>query len=122
MERLGGNDRATADPNSTKATSRNLIVECRPAKAGGLTGFPNAVTDLRGIVFDGLLDIGPVRPARRCDGLHGTTSKTTANRRTKPLLSRAILNPWKERGFLTPRNSVGISSLLASGPASFAEA
>lgn len=48
------NDRPATDANGAKATSRNVIVERRPAKAGRMAGFPNAITDLRGIVLDGL--------------------------------------------------------------------
>jgi len=54
VQRLGWNDRPATDPNRAKATSRNVIVERCPAKAGRVAGFPNAVTDLRGIVLDGL--------------------------------------------------------------------
>jgi len=54
VQRLGWNDRPATDTNSAKATSRNVIVERGPAKAGCPAGFPNAVTDLRGIVLDGL--------------------------------------------------------------------
>ena len=54
VQRLCRNDRPAPDANSAKATSRNVIVESSPAKAGCMAGFPNAVADLRGIVFDGL--------------------------------------------------------------------
>lgn len=40
--------------DGAKATRRNVIVNRGPAKAGGRDGFPNTVTDLQGIVFDGL--------------------------------------------------------------------
>ena len=51
-----------------------VIVERGPAQAGRAAGFPNAVTDLRGIVLDGLHGIGPIWPAQTCAGLHGTAN------------------------------------------------
>jgi hypothetical protein len=54
VQRLGWNDRATADTGCAKATSRDVIVDCGPAQAGGVAGFPDTITDLRGIVLDGL--------------------------------------------------------------------
>lgn len=74
MKRIGRNDRPAADANGAQATSRNVIIDSGPAQAGCPAGFPNAVTDLRGIVLDGLHGIGPIWPARLCGGLHGTTS------------------------------------------------
>ncbi len=59
VQRLGWNDRPATDANGAKATSRNVIVERRPAKAGRMAGFPNAITDFRGIMFHGLHGIGP---------------------------------------------------------------
>lgn len=51
VQLLCWNDRPPPDANSAQATSRDVIVDRGPAKAGRSAGFPNAVTDLRGIVL-----------------------------------------------------------------------
>ena len=48
------NDRPATDANSAKASSRDVVVKRRPAKAGRLAGFPNAICNLWGLGFDEL--------------------------------------------------------------------
>ena len=54
VQRFGWNDRPATDAHGAKATSRNVIVDRGSAKARSSAGFPNAITDLRGIVLDGV--------------------------------------------------------------------
>ena len=101
------------DADRAKATSRNVIVERRPAKAGRMAGFPNAVTDLRGIVFDGLHGFGPIWPARRCNGLHGTASYGAPEFSGRRLNS-SLFRPDKSLRYFGPTKFLLISSLVLS--------
>lgn len=54
IERLSRNYGPAPDANDAKPSRRDVVVERCPAKAGGLAGFPNAETDLRGIELGSL--------------------------------------------------------------------
>ena len=59
VQRLGGDDRATANARCPETTGCNVTVDRGPAKAGCVARFPNAVTDLRWIASDGLHNFWP---------------------------------------------------------------
>lgn len=113
MQRFRWNDRPAANAHSAKATGGDVIIERRPAKAGRMAGFPNAVTDLRGIVLYGLHGFGPIWPARRCNGLHGTASYGVPEFSGRRLNS-SLFRPDKRRRYFGPTKFVLISSLVLS--------
>lgn len=93
-QRLGRDDRATADADSAKAAGRDMSVESRSSQARRAASFPNAISNLRRMVFDRLHVIGPTRPAPNWRGLHGTASYVEAECVRRRFNSRAF---WPDK-------------------------
>ena len=69
---LGGDYGSPAHPRYAQPSCGYVIVNGGPAQTGRLTGLADAITELRGIVLDGLHCFGPIWSVQECAGLHGT--------------------------------------------------